>query len=82
MVPIYFAAIAQLAAAAASALVLSTILTMFTGVGFGTTFKGLFFGTPGGGAGMGGNLGQFFVSGSNLITSTNRARQQEGRSVR
>ena len=73
--------IAQLAAAAASALVLSTILSAFTGVGIGTTFKGLFFGKPGEGGGMGGNFGQFFLSGIDLVTSNNRARQQQGRSV-
>jgi len=74
--------ILQLISAAATATVLAAILAPISGVGFGATFRGLFLGTPGGGGGMGGNFGQFFVSGSNLVTSTNRARQQEGRSVR
>ena len=74
--------ILQLISAAATATVLAAILAPISGVGFGATFRGLFLGTPGQGGGMGGNFGQFFVSGSNLVTSTNRARQQEGRSVR
>jgi len=74
--------ILQLISAAATAAILAAVLAPISGVGFGATFRGLFLGTPGGGGGMGGNFGQFFVSGSNLVTSTNRARQQEGRSVR
>ena len=74
--------ILQLISAAATAAILAAVLAPISGVGFGTTFRGLFLGTPGQGGGMGGNFGQFFVSGSNLVTSTNRARQQEGRSVR
>ena len=72
----------QLISAAATAAILAAVLAPISGAGFGATFRGLFLGTPGGGGGMGGNLGQFFVSGSNLVTSTNRARKQEGRSVR
>ena len=72
----------QLISAAATAAILAAVLAPISGTGFGATFRGLFLGTPGGGGGMGGNFGQFFVSGSNLVTSTNRARQQEGRSVR
>ena len=72
----------QLISAAATAAILAAVLAPISGTGFGATFRGLFLGTPGGGAGMGGNFGQFFVSGSNLVTSTNRARKQEGRSVR
>ena len=74
--------ILQLISAAATAAILAAVLAPISGVGFGATFRGLFLGTPGQGGGMGGNFGQFFVSGSNLVTSTNRARKQEGRSVR
>lgn len=74
--------ILQLISAAATAAILAAVLAPISGAGFGATFRGLFLGTPGQGGGMGGNFGQFFVSGSNLVTSTNRARKQEGRSVR
>ena len=76
--------ILQLISAAATATVLAAILAPISGVGFGKMFGRLFLGPTGGGGtgGMAGSFGQFFVSGSNLVTSTNRARKQEGRSVR
>lgn len=76
--------ILQLISAAATATVLAAILAPISGVGFGKMFGRLFLGpqSAGGTGGMAGGFGQFFVSGSNLVTSTNRARKQEGRSVR
>tara|TARA_S200002703_G_scaffold22049_2_gene18761 strand:+ start:93 stop:1694 length:1602 start_codon:yes stop_codon:yes gene_type:complete len=76
--------ILQLISAAATATVLAAVLAPISGVGFGKMFGRLFLGPTGGGGtgGMAGSFGQFFVSGSNLVTSTNRARKQEGRSVR
>ena len=76
--------ILQLISAAATATVLAAVLAPISGVGFGKMFGRLFLGPTGGGGtgGMAGGFGQFFVSGSNLVTSTNRARKQEGRSVR
>ena len=74
----------QLISAAATAAILAAVLAPLGPVGFGATFRSLFLGPAGGSpsAGMAGNFGGFFVSGSNLVTSTNRARKQEGRSVR
>jgi len=76
--------ILQLISAAATATVLAAVLAPISGVGFGKMFGRLFLGpqSAGGTGGMAGSFGQFFVSGSNLVTSTNRARKQEGRSVR
>ena len=76
--------ILQLISAAATATVLAAILAPIGGVGFGKMFNRLFLGPTGQGGtgGMAGGIGQFFVSGSNLVTSNNRARKQEGRSVR
>ena len=66
--------IAQLAAAAASALVLSTIISVFTGGGIGGTFKKMFFGDPtkGGAAGLAGGFGGLILSGTDLTSAINR----------
>jgi len=65
--------IAQLAAAAASALVLSTILSVFTGIGIGSTFKNIFFGAKDAGSGgLGGGFGQLILSGTDLTSAINR----------
>ena len=69
--------IAQLAAAAASALVLSTIISVFTGGGVGATFKKMFFGDPtkGGAAGLGGAFGGLILSGTDLTSAINRTQK-------
>lgn len=69
--------IAQLAAAAASALVLSTIISVFTGGGVGATFKKMFFGDPtkGGAAGLAGGFGGLILSGTDLTSAINRTQR-------
>jgi hypothetical protein len=69
--------IAQLAAAAASALILSTILSVFTGQGVGGTFKKMFFGDPtkGGAAGLAGGFGGLILSGTDLTSAINRTQR-------
>ena len=68
--------IARLAAAALTAASLAAIISTFTGLGFGQTFKTSFLGDPSKGTtGTAGGLGGFILSGIDLATSINRTQR-------
>jgi len=68
--------IARLAAAALTAASLAAIISTFTGLGFGQTFKTAFLGDPSKGTtGTAGGLSGFILSGIDLATSINRTQR-------
>jgi len=68
--------IARLAAAALTAAALAAVISTFTGLGFGQTFKTTFLGDPSKGTtGTAGGLGGFILSGIDLATSINRTQR-------
>jgi len=68
--------IARLAAAALTAAALASIISTFTGLGFGQTFKTAFLGDPSKGTtGTAGGLSGFILSGIDLATSINRTQR-------
>ena len=68
--------IARLAAAALTAAALASIISTFTGLGFGQTFKTAFLGDPSKGTtGTAGGLSGFILSGIDLVTSINRTQR-------
>jgi hypothetical protein len=68
--------IARLAAAALTAAALAAVISTFTGLGFGQTFKTAFLGDPSKGTtGTAGGLSGFILSGIDLATSINRTQR-------
>ena len=69
--------VSQLIAAAATAAILGSILSLFTpGLGFGAAFGGVMKGMGGGSGGLG---GIFKLFGTDLVASTGRTNREFGR---